>query len=824
MAESVAESVSDRDDMNLVAGSYLSCAKVDQIVESETLLTPCAIVVIGHPEETAELQQKWLAARKSLVVMRVDIVGDIVRIGLRDPRLDWILTVLRELVESFDESHERAAHIQLQLGEPGDPASELPAAEMQTPLLDASIEWIRALLLSSVDNMPNENGDVHGFSLSRSTVSQSLNAPRIAVDQESALHEAEDRLDAVLEDQDNPEPLAVAVRVFGLVKLEFRVMMLTLSPELDFHFQRCLGFLLDDLSRRVGTLGLYASLLHLTPRQLGEVRGGPLARWQVFDDPNGFPKAADEPARIDPFLVQWILGEESVLENDPRVRSLLRFERWPGSSLLIDSREQRKAQKLVNKIRHMDGTRLLVLNGSAFADWRALLELGSKLTGIGLIRVEASGLKGIDPNEIRSCARSLARAASLTGKVLAIDIATAEIEQAEHSGIRQFLTTLRSLDCGAALVCPDLAEMVSFLDGVSFLPVKGEAISAESRFNAVIEAAAQAEVGGEDETADISANKFPLGVDELAQAVRLAKIRPLLESADEPELERFYEACKDLSLRGVSQLVDRIDPVFTLDDIVLPPDRKRQLYEIVDHVRLADRVLDDWNFGEKLPYGRGVTVLFSGVSGTGKTMAAMGIAHSLGIQILRLDLSKIVSKYIGETEKNISRVFADAQKSGAAVLIDEADALLGKRSEVKLAQDRYANIEVAYLLQCLEAFEGLVILTSNMRQNLDSAFLRRLRFSIEFGKPNGDARELIWRQCLPAKSHDLDDADFRHLARRLDLTGGQIRQITLRAAFIAAAADNLIGMEEISEATHAELTKLGLPPIELVSTELRRAA
>ena len=245
---------------------------------------------------------------------------------------------------------------------------------------------------------------------------------------------------------------------------------------------------------------------------------------------------------------------------------------------------------------------------------------------------------------------------------------------------------------------------------------------------------------------------------------------------------------------------------------------------MVDHVRLASRVLDGWNFGEKLPYGRGVTALFSGVSGTGKTMAAMGIAHRLGIAILRIDLSKVVSKFIGETEKNISRVFDDAQKSGAAILIDEADALLGKRSEVKDAHDRYANIEVAYLLQCMEAFEGLAILTTNMRANLDAAFLRRLRFMIDFPKPDVEARDKIWRQCLPAGSHELDDGDFRHLARRVELTGGHIRQITLRAAFIAAAADRLIGLEDISRATQAELTKLGMPPVEIVRNESRRAA
>ncbi|HXT38775.1 MAG TPA: ATP-binding protein, partial [Candidatus Angelobacter sp.] len=180
--------------------------------------------------------------------------------------------------------------------------------------------------------------------------------------------------------------------------------------------------------------------------------------------------------------------------------------------------------------------------------------------------------------------------------------------------------------------------------------------------------------------------------------------------------------------------------------------------------------------------------------------------------------------YIGDTEKNIDRVFTDAQKSGAAILIDEADALFGKRSEVKDAHDRYANIEVAYLLQRMEAFDGLAILTTNLRKNLDPAFMRRLRFALEFPRPDMDAREKIWRQCLPEESHALSDGDFRQLARRLDLTGGQIRQITLRGAFVAAAADKQISLEHIAQAARGELAKLGLPPVEIDLNRTRRAA
>lgn len=205
------------------------------------------------------------------------------------------------------------------------------------------------------------------------------------------------------------------------------------------------------------------------------------------------------------------------------------------------------------------------------------------------------------------------------------------------------------------------------------------------------------------------------------------------------------------------------------------------------------------------------------------------VARRLDVHILRLDFSRVVSKYIGDTGKNIDRVFNDARKSGCAILIDEADALLGKRSEVKDAHDRYANIEVAYLLQRMEAYEGPAILTTNLRQNLDAAFLRRLRFIIDFPRPDASAREEIWRRCLPDNSHELDTAAFQLLARKIELTGGHILQITLRAAFAAAAAaaDKLIGFDHIDHivyATNAEFAKLGIPAIELDLQAGRRTA
>jgi SpoVK/Ycf46/Vps4 family AAA+-type ATPase len=414
--------------------------------------------------------------------------------------------------------------------------------------------------------------------------------------------------------------------------------------------------------------------------------------------------------------------------------------------------------------------------------------------------------------------------ARLTGGLLIIDVTKGDGTEGEDDWMRVFFASLGSTDCQAVVICRDEARILRLLGPASYELVNELALTMAARVAAVRAAATGADAYLTEEAAEAMANRYPLYLDGLEHAMRLARSLPMNYDAGDPRLARFTEACKQVAAEGVSHLAERIDPIFSLDDVVLPPDRKQQLVEIVDNIRLAPRVLEGWKFRDQLPYGRGVTVLFFGPSGTGKTMAAMGIARRLDIPILRLDFSRVVSKYIGDTEKNIDRVFTDAQRSGSAILIDEADALLGKRSEVKDAHDRYANIEVAYLLQRMEAYEGLAILTTNMRQNLDPAFLRRLRFIVDFPRPDVEAREKIWRQCLPEESHQLDDAAFRQLARKIDLTGGHIRQITLRAAFIAAAAGEQISLEPIVHAARAEFAKLGMPPVEIDLSQTRKAA
>jgi AAA+ superfamily predicted ATPase len=833
-AEGIAAAVEARADMALVGDRALTVEETDGLVRSLPSSPPCALVLVGPPARTDDLAERWLAVRADLVVMHVELVADLVRIAgvaLRDPSLPSLLSALRELVERVStQPQRRVSHVRLRsVGAPPDvTAKAFDQAVAPRPLLTAAVEWAHTLLRAAVENVPDHNGDVHGLSVTRATLLQSLDAPAehvaYALPQESA--ESSAALDRALCSADAAtEPLAAAARAFALEPLEFRLMMLALTPELDHRYQRCAGFLLDELGRRVGTLGLYAALLGPPAWVRGELaRAGALARWRVFEGPPGRAGAADEPLRLDPFLAEWLLGDRTALDADPRVRRALRVVPWPGAALLSGDAERAGAASLLDKLQGPSDTLWVLLGGDDPAGWRALVELGAKEANVEPIRVSTARLAGVDPIEIEECARRVGRLARLTGAPLVVDVAERESPDADDEGIRLFLVTLRRTACRAALICEDEARVVGLLGGASYERMGETAPAMAARVAAVRTAATGAGAYLTDASAEAIARQYPLRVDGLEHAMHLAQGRPLNYDADDPRLARFVAACQQAAGEGVSHLAERIEPIFTLDDVVLPPDRKQQLIEIVDNVRLAPHVLDEWKFSRKLPYGRGVSVLFFGPSGTGKTMAAMGVARALGIQLLRVDLSRVVSKYIGDTEKNIDRVFGDAQRSGSAILIDEADALLGKRSEVKDAHDRYANIEVAYLLQRMEAYQGLAILTTNLRQNLDPAFVRRLRFIVDFPRPDAEAREKIWRHCLPVASHVLDDGAFRQLARRIDLTGGHICQITVRAAFIAAAADTRIGLPHVAQAARAELAKLGMPPVELDFVEKRRAA
>jgi hypothetical protein len=270
--------------------------------------------------------------------------------------------------------------------------------------------------------------------------------------------------------------------------------------------------------------------------------------------------------------------------------------------------------------------------------------------------------------------------------------------------------------------------------------------------------------------------------------------------------DALWDACRAHARSHLDDLAQRIDARVGWSDLVVPEPQRRTLHEIAVRVRNRTRVYDRWGFAGRGPRGLGITALFAGPSGTGKTLAAEVLARELRLDLYRIDLSQVVSKYIGETERNLRRVFDAAEEGGAVLLFDEADALFGKRSEVKDSHDRYANIEVGYLLQRMEAYRGLAILTTNLRAALDHAFIRRLAFIVEFAMPDAALRAEIWRGVFPTEA-PTDALDFDQLAR-LSLSGGNIRSVALAAAFLAADAGEPVRMAHVAAAARGEFTKL----------------
>jgi AAA+ superfamily predicted ATPase len=325
----------------------------------------------------------------------------------------------------------------------------------------------------------------------------------------------------------------------------------------------------------------------------------------------------------------------------------------------------------------------------------------------------------------------------------------------------------------------------------------------------------EAQIEIEDAELDVLSDRFVLTPDQIADAVSTAynKIRwQAFDRKTEKTQSLFLHLCsaaRAQSGHDLANLARKIEPKYSWDDIVLHLDRIRQLQDICKEAEYRELVYQKWGFAAKLSLGKGINVLFSGSPGTGKTMAAEVIAHHLQLDLYKIDLSQIVSKYIGETEKNLNRIFNAATNSNAILLFDEADALFGKRSEVRDARDRYANIEVGYLLQKIEEYEGIAILTTNLRDNIDKAFERRLRFIINFNLPDAENRYLIWQKVFPKNTPCSADLDLKFLAQNFEITGANIRHIALTAAFLAVDNSGIIDMNHIIQALQREYQKMG---------------
>lgn len=300
-------------------------------------------------------------------------------------------------------------------------------------------------------------------------------------------------------------------------------------------------------------------------------------------------------------------------------------------------------------------------------------------------------------------------------------------------------------------------------------------------------------------------SKFKLSAGEIRKAVERIARSATNTSIGETEISRI---CEDVLLKPACGSIKRISVQYTLDDLKLWPEQKRILNNICAHVWYRHKVYDEWNLDSRYAYGKNVSALFYGPPGTGKTMAVHVIANMLNLPLYRVDLSQVVDKYIGETEKRLEEIFNAAEKNNTVLFFDEADAIFGKRSDVNEAKDKYANTEVSYILQRIEQYDGIVILATNYRKNIDEAFMRRIRYVVEFTLPDEVLRKELWKSSF-SKETPIEDLDYDYLAEQFELSGGAIKNIVLNATFLAAAEDRAVGMIDVLQSVRSENVKVG---------------
>ncbi len=324
----------------------------------------------------------------------------------------------------------------------------------------------------------------------------------------------------------------------------------------------------------------------------------------------------------------------------------------------------------------------------------------------------------------------------------------------------------------------------------------------------------------DDAAIDVIGRRYEMSAAQIRQAASEARRLAQVARHRRVEVADLDKACRTYFAHKLSDLAELVPPSsFKPEQLILPPTEREKFEEIMLYSKEHDTIYNDWGFGERFPYGRGLSVLFYGPPGTGKTMAACIIASVLGLDLFRVDLSRIMSRYVGETEKNLARVFDEAERGRVMLLFDEADALFTKRTQVKSSVDRYANLEVAYLLQRMENFEGVSVLTTNVESHLDDAFKRRIRYRVYFPMPDGPTRGKLFSSLIPAAAPKVDTIPFDLLGEHFEISGGHIKQAVLRAAFYARRAGGLINLEHLYEATVAECRELGM----LMSDKLPKA-
>jgi hypothetical protein len=597
-------------------------------------------------------------------------------------------------------------------------------------------------------------------------------------------------------------------RLYSLTKFDIDLILLALAPEVDLRYERIFAYLQDDVTRRRPTVELALNLLCASREAKIVARArvapdSPLMRERlvhlVSDSAASQPQLLAHFVKLDDAVVRFLLGHAGL---DARLQPFAQ---------LIAAPERMDEHDLTAPIVAMVAGRARESNrphfffeGAGALMKRAAGEYLAAALGVPLLRVNLGKVPPAQ-TEFESSLGLVFREAQLMNAAVYLE----EFDALRPPDRNYQLAALRGrLDDVASVVVLDgqyawdprfhTMTRVAFADP-----------DFKARYKLWAEALQHEKVAAGEALISELACRYRLTGAEIRRSVEMGARQAALKPGP-VELDDLAKAARAQSHRDLGSLARRIRPVYQWKDIVLPPDQVEQLEEICRQARYRHIVFDDWGFDRKLSLGKGLGALFSGPPGTGKTMAAEVIANDLGLELYKIDLSQVVSKYIGETEKNMDRLFSEARAGNVILFFDEADALFGKRTAVQDAHDRYANIEISYLLQKMEEHEGISILATNLRQNLDVAFTRRLNFIVEFPFPDEGSRLRIWQKIWPAEAPRSKDLDLAFMATQFKIPGGAVKNIALAATFMAASDKNKeITTLHLLRAVRRELEKAG---------------
>jgi hypothetical protein len=593
-----------------------------------------------------------------------------------------------------------------------------------------------------------------------------------------------------------PPALIMLSRRLGLSQFEREVLLLCAAIELDPRIASLCALAQNDPARPYPTFAL-AFLLFDAPAWDALSPERPLRYWRLLEisQPGGQPLTSS-PLRADERIVSYIKGLNYM---DDRLSTLVGPLTVHGFSMKLPPSQELAVERIVNHLQRFtqgEGNPVIQLLGVDTPSKHLVATRAAHALGLHLYRLPTAMLP-TQPAELETLSRLWQRESMLLPLALYVDATASDVETPQPgtaSPVIRLLSRLRGI------VFVDTREGLSGLmeDGLSVDVAKPTPHEQKEAW-----AAALGEASGA-APAQL-ASQFNLSLVVIDQIARRAESEAA--GSGSSLHHRLWDACLATTRPRLDALAQRVDARATWHDLVLPPAETALLRQLAAQVAHRGTVHDDWGFGGRMTRGLGISALFAGDSGTGKTMAAEVIANELRLNLYRIDLSAVVNKYIGETEKNLRRLFDAAEDGGAILFFDEADALFGKRSEVKDSLDRYSNIEINYLLQRMEAYGGLAILATNRQSALDQAFMRRLRFVVNFPFPSAAQRKAMWQKVFPEQTptHELD----MDRLSRLNLTGGNITGIALNAAFQAAQTGEPVTMPMIVESARAELRKLG---------------